>query len=100
MAKMLTKMCLQSSLQDDGDTLKVEIPPTRSDILHQCDIMEDVAIAYGFDNIEKTVPRTNTVASQFPLNKLSDLLRRDVAACGFTEVVTFALCSKADVADK
>ncbi|XP_005097581.1 phenylalanine--tRNA ligase beta subunit [Aplysia californica] len=100
MAKLLTKMCLQSSLAADGDSLSVEIPPTRSDILHQCDIMEDVAIAYGFDKIQKTVPNTNCIAEQFPLNKLSDLLRRDVAACGFTEVLTFALCSKADVADK
>jgi len=102
MAEMLTKMCLQSTLSDDGDSISVKIPPTRSDILHQCDIMEDVAIAYGFDNILKLekVPSTNTVANQLPMNKLSDLLRRDVAACGFTEVLTFALCSKADVADK
>lgn len=28
---------------------------------------------------------------QFGLNKLTDLLRRDVAACGFTEILTFTL---------
>lgn len=100
MSDLLTKMCLNASLGSDGDSITVEIPPTRPDILHQCDIMEDVAIAYGFNNIEKTVPKTNTIAEQFPLNKLTDLLRRDVASCGFTEVLTFALCSKADVADK
>ncbi|KAK0061476.1 phenylalanine--tRNA ligase beta subunit [Biomphalaria pfeifferi] len=62
--------------------------------------MEDVAIGYGFNNIVKTIPNTNCIAEQFPINKLSDLLRRDVAACGFTEVLTFALCSKSDIADK
>ena len=31
----------------------VEVPPTRSDILHACDIAEDIGIAYGFNNITK-----------------------------------------------
>ena len=31
---------------------------------------------------------------QFPLNRLSDLLRQEVAACGYTEVLTFALVSQ------
>ena len=32
---------------EERDILDVKIPITRSDILHQCDIMEDVAIGYG-----------------------------------------------------
>ena len=35
-----------------------------SDIIHECDIVEDVAIAYGYNNIRKVVPDTNTVAEQ------------------------------------
>jgi len=53
--------------------------------------MEDVAIAYGFNNIKHTIPKTNTFGQQFPLNKLTDLLRREVSFAGFTEVLTFAL---------
>ena len=34
------------------------------DVIHACDIIEDVAIAYGYNNISKTVPDTNTVANQ------------------------------------
>ncbi|GFO42266.1 phenylalanine--tRNA ligase beta subunit [Plakobranchus ocellatus] len=84
MARLLTKMCLESEAQPDGDTIEVE----------------DVAIAYGYNNILKTVPKMSTTGEQFPLNKLTDLLRREVAACGYTEVLTFVLCSKADIADK
>jgi len=73
--------------------VKVEVPPTRSDILHACDVMEDVAIAYGFNNLTHTIPKTNTVGQPFPLNKLSDLLRKEVAFAGYTEILTFALCS-------
>lgn len=32
-----------------GKGVKVTVPPTRSDILHPVDVVEDVAIAYGFN---------------------------------------------------
>lgn len=99
MAKLLTKMGLNAS-EIDSDHLNVDIPPTRSDILHACDIVEDVAIAYGFNNITKTIPKTNTFSEEFELNKLSDLLRLEMAQCGYTEALTFTLCSKEDIADK
>ena len=34
------------------------------DIIHPCDIVEDVAIAYGFNNIKMTIPNTNCIAHQ------------------------------------
>ncbi|XP_061574753.1 phenylalanine--tRNA ligase beta subunit [Cololabis saira] len=97
-AQLLTRMCLRSTAA--GDDIEVEIPPTRSDVIHACDIMEDAAIAYGFNNITRTTPRTYTVANQFPLNKLTELLRQDMAAAGFTEALNFALCSQEDIAEK
>ncbi|XP_030634632.1 phenylalanine--tRNA ligase beta subunit isoform X1 [Chanos chanos] len=100
LAKLLTRMCLKSEVTGEGDEIKVEIPPTRSDVIHACDIMEDAAMAYGFNNIVRTTPRTYTVANQLPLNKLTELLRTDLAAAGFTEALTFALCSREDIADK
>ena len=35
-----------------------------ADVLHACDIIEDVAIAYGFNNIKMTFPKTTCVAKQ------------------------------------
>jgi phenylalanyl-tRNA synthetase beta chain len=46
------------------------------------------------------MPPTNTVGKQQPINKLSDLLRIDVAAAGFCEALTFALVSRADLGEK
>nr|CAG4647781.1 EOG090X03QT [Moina brachiata]SVE92925.1 EOG090X03QT [Moina brachiata] len=97
-ATLLTQMCLNTTVQPDGIT--VEIPPTRHDIIHACDIYEDVAIAYGYNNIVRTLPKTNTIASQLPINKLSDLLREQLAQAGFTEALTFSLCSREDISDK
>lgn len=100
MSKLLTKMCLQCEVISGGKEIKVEIPPTRHDVIHPCDIIEDVAISYGFNNIQKSIPATSTIANQFPINKLTDLLRQEIAAAGFTEVLTFALCSRDDVSKK
>ena len=72
--------------------ITVTIPPTRSDILHSCDIVEDVAIAYGYDNIKKTLPRSMTIGSQQLAMKLTERLRVEVACNGFTEVLAFHLC--------
>uniref|UniRef100_A0A671M7A0 Phenylalanine--tRNA ligase beta subunit n=1 Tax=Sinocyclocheilus anshuiensis TaxID=1608454 RepID=A0A671M7A0_9TELE len=99
-AQLLTRMCLRSEVSGEGDLIQVEIPPTRADVIHACDIMEDAAIAYGFNNIIRSTPRTYTVANQLPLNKLTELLRQDLTAAGFTEALTFALCSQEDIADK
>nr|ALS04329.1 phenylalanyl-tRNA synthetase beta chain [Acartia pacifica] len=98
-AALLSKMCLESTVNKD-DTISVTIPPTRHDVIHPCDIYEDVAIAFGYNNIEKMTPHTLTVAKQLPINKLTDQLREGVAQCGFTEALTFSLCSRGDVGTK
>lgn len=76
--------------------MKVQVPPTRPDVLHAADVMEDVAIGFGFNNIPKSVPATSTVGRQQPLNALSDLLRQECAQAGYLEVLTWVLCSLAD----
>lgn len=86
-------MCLTSELTGNGDNVKVLIPPTRHDVIHPCDVYEDVAIAFGYNNIKRTLPKTNTIGAQFPVNKLTDLLRHPIAEAGFTEALTFTLVS-------
>lgn len=91
--QLLTKMQLRSEMSESGDNeckLLVSVPPTRSDVLHSCDIMEDVAIAYGYNNIPKIKP---TTLNPLPLSELSYLLRLEIAMNGFVEVLTFALLS-------
>lgn len=53
---------------------KVTVSPVRADVLHACDIAEDIGVAFGFNNIPRVVPPTNTVGSLLPMNKFSDLL--------------------------
>jgi len=102
MAKSLSRMTLSSTIDPKSQDKRiiVKIPPTRHDVIHACDIVEDVAIAYGYDNIVMSVPQASTLAEQFPLNKLTDQLRENVAQAGFTEGLTFSLCSVEDECEK
>lgn len=80
--------------------MDVEIPPTRHDVIHATDVYEDAAIAFGYNNIERTIPHMVTVSEQFPLNKLTEQLREQIAQAGFTEALTFTLCARDDVGEK
>ena len=92
-AALLRKMCLYAEATSPTE-IQVDVPPTRSDILHECDLIEDVAIGFGYDNIVMTETPTHSYGFQQPINKLSDLLRQELASAGYTELLTFSLCSR------
>ena len=88
-------MSLSSSVsKTNPDEILVEIPATRPDILHECDIMEDAAIAFGFNNLPHKFPQTSTVAQPQPINRLSDIIRREWALAGWVEVLPLVLVFK------
>jgi phenylalanyl-tRNA synthetase beta chain len=93
--RLLEKMSLGAKPSSSSSNLiDVSIPITRSDILHQCDIMEDAGIAYGFNNLPKTFPADSyTIAEALPINKVSDIFRREAAMAGWSEVMPLTLCS-------
>jgi phenylalanyl-tRNA synthetase beta chain len=93
--KMLSKMCYTAKpSESNSDKLDVDIPITRADVLHQADIMEDVAIGYGFNNLPRNFPSTsNSVAAALPINKLADIVRVESAMAGWSEVMPLILCS-------
>ncbi|RKO99821.1 hypothetical protein CXG81DRAFT_13979 [Caulochytrium protostelioides] len=93
---LLTKMSLHPVVkhaEDSSEILDVAVPCTRSDVLHVADIFEDVAIAYGYNNIVERQPSAYTPAAPFPINHLSDLLRRELAQASYIEINNLTLCS-------
>lgn len=92
---LLTKMCYSAKPSSkDKNIIDVTVPPTRADVLHPCDIMEDVAIAYGFNNLPRSSSnKSATIAKPLPLNKLGDIVRLESAMAGWTEVMPLILCS-------
>jgi phenylalanyl-tRNA synthetase beta chain len=63
MVNLLSRMGLSSRTFSEKK-IEVTIPVTRSDILHACDIIEDIAIGYGFNNIQKTIPKTDCFSNE------------------------------------
>jgi phenylalanyl-tRNA synthetase beta chain len=92
----LNKMGMKMDLKTDGE-FEVEVPITRTDVLHACDIAEDVAISYGYNNITKKNPETVCNGYQQPVNKLTDLVRFEMAASGYIECLTMSLISQKDM---
>lgn len=91
---LLTRMALSTTVSpNDLDEISVHIPATRPDILHECDIMEDAAIAYGFNNLPDKFPATSTVAQPLAISRLSDVIRQEWAFAGWVEVLPLILCS-------
>ncbi|KAK9236546.1 hypothetical protein V1525DRAFT_406642 [Lipomyces kononenkoae] len=95
LTQLLSRMSLTATVSPkDFNILDVLIPCTRPDILHQCDIMEDAGIAYGFNKLDRTFPgESGTIGDPFSLNKVSDIVRREVAMAGWLEVLPLILCS-------
>jgi phenylalanyl-tRNA synthetase beta chain len=94
-AKLLTKMGYEiKPSTSDSNLLDVALPITRADVLHQADIMEDYAIAYGFNKLPRHYPnKSSAVAAPLPINKLGDIVRLESASAGWTEVMPLILCS-------
>jgi len=92
---LMRKMGLHCEIcKKDGDILKVEVPITRSDIMHECDLVEDLAIGFGYNNLTETVPKTLHWPAEHDINHLTDLVRKEMAMAGFNECYNWGLLSK------
>lgn len=94
---LCNRMQLGPTIYDEiNNEIIATIPPTRSDILHSVDIIEDIAIAYGYNNIPHVVPSTLTVGGPLQINLFTDLLRHEISREGYMEILTHGLCSIAE----
>jgi phenylalanyl-tRNA synthetase beta chain len=91
MVKVLERM--RYGARQDAGGIALEIPSYRSDIMHDHDIFEDVAICYGYHNIEPRLVPSMTVGSHQPIEELSTTARRVMTGLGFLEIMTPALTS-------
>lgn len=74
----------------------VYVPPYRSDVMHEIDIVEDVSIAHGYMKFEPRIPRVPTIARRLEKNEYFEELRDIMVGLGFQEVVTMILTNEAD----
>ena len=73
--------------------VKVQIPKVRMDILHAVDVIEDIAIGYGFDNIEPSIPMTMTMGKLSQATRLKNKVRDLMVGMGYHEIMNYIMSS-------
>lgn len=77
-----------------GDTLTVLVPAYRNDVMHPVDLIEDAAIAYGYENLKPELVPTFTVGAPRTIEEQSATARRVLTGLGFHQVMTLVLTSE------
>jgi phenylalanyl-tRNA synthetase beta chain len=71
----------------------VLVPAYRTDIMHEVDLIEEVAIGYGYNNLQPTLPNISTVGKESRQATIERKIRELFIGMGFIEVRNFCLSS-------
>ena len=80
--------------------LRVLIPCYRTDVMHPTDLVEDVAIAYGYDKFVPEIPAIASPAGEDPLEVFCRGLRNFLIGFGFLETKTFMMTNKRNLFER
>ena len=78
----------------------VLIPAYRADILHQVDLAEDIAIAYGYENFKETIPNVATIGEEDPFEVFARKIREVLVGLRLLETKNYHLSTKEDLVEK
>lgn len=74
--------------------LTVLAPSYREDILHEVDLIEDVAIAYGYGQLKPVIPLTATIGREREITAFTRVIRDLMIGFGFQEILTFVMTNR------
>jgi phenylalanyl-tRNA synthetase beta chain len=86
--------CRLDAVKTAEGILEVSIPAYRIDILHEVDLVEEVAIGYGYYRLKPTFPATVTVGQRHPAYITAEKVRQLMVGLGFLEVMNFTLTNE------
>ncbi|MEM3730461.1 MAG: phenylalanine--tRNA ligase subunit beta [Candidatus Bathyarchaeia archaeon] len=89
----LRKCRLEVKSVDKG-VFEVFVPTYRIDILHEVDLVEEVAIGFGYYRLKPTIPKAVTVGEQHPIQRLANIVRQIMVGLGFSEAMNFTLTNE------
>jgi phenylalanyl-tRNA synthetase beta chain len=73
----------------EKNRVTIQIPCYRIDIMHQVDLVEDVAIAYGYNNIKPFWRKLPTTGGSRPEQVFLGIARELMVGLGYQEVLTY-----------
>jgi len=72
----------------------VETPPWRTDILHEVDLIEDIAIAYGYENFIPEIPKIATTGEENKKEIIKRKIGEILSGLNLIEVSNYHLTTK------
>jgi len=88
------RKCRLDAKRVGNGVLQVLIPPYRIDIMHEVDLVEEVAIGYGFYKLRPTKPATVTTGKQHRASVVANDIRKIMIGLGFAEAMNFILTNE------
>jgi phenylalanyl-tRNA synthetase beta chain len=95
-AKQVTKLLSKAGFKTKKvthDKVTVQVPSYRIDVMHQVDLVEDIAISYDYNKIKPLWRRLPTTGGTGPEQALLDTTRELMVGLGFQEVLTYTITS-------
>ena len=80
--------------KETDDTLTLEIPTYRVDVLRDVDVIEDILRIYGYNNIELSDSVKSNLSYETQTDKsydLQNLISEQLTGCGFNEIMNNSL---------
>lgn len=94
MVDCLHKVRLDANIKDPN-TLNIQVPAYRNDIMHEVDLVEEVAMGYGYQNLTPTL-NMEGFGRYHPAMKLAQNVREIMIGAGCIEMVNNILISNKD----
>lgn len=91
---LLERMGHGVSRADADGKLAVRVPAWRNDVMHPVDLIEDAAVAFGYQNLRPQLVPTFTVGTARPIEEHSAIVRRIFTGLGFHQVMTLTLSNE------
>jgi len=89
----LEKCRLGGKVIDKG-IVEATVPAYRIDVLHEVDLVEEVAIGFGYYRLKPTIPRRSTIGEQHPVHRRASIARQIMIGLGFAEAMNFTLTNE------
>ncbi|MDD5317113.1 MAG: phenylalanine--tRNA ligase subunit beta [Candidatus ainarchaeum sp.] len=91
---LLERMGHSVSASEKKGVLSVRTPAYRVDVLQEVDLIEDVAIPFGYNNFEPALPAFSSIGKRSGREERSDFARETMLGLGFTEVLHWYMTNR------
>jgi len=92
----LEKLLPKMGHKYDSKNKSVHVPAWRTDILHEVDLIEDIAIAYGYENFIPEIPSVSTIGEESRESKIKSKISEILVGLGLTEISTYHLIKESE----